>query len=311
MTDNRKDWLERRRSLLTASDCAAVLGVDSYRGPLAVYAAKVSDVQDENDNDWMAFGRDVEGAIANAYARKTGRPVMDRGATEIAVHADLPWLGATLDRVTSGTESMPAPIAEARADGPLELKSVGHGRTTPDAWRDDPPLNYVIQLQIQMACTGAQWGSLAALFPGYALAWRDMIRDDDFLNLALPKLEEFWLRVQRRDPPQADGTEGTAQAIKNLWRKEITGKRVELQPELSSVIEQWETAKKIKNDAEREVKQFEALIRAALQDAEVGVLPDRTYLTCKSIKKAAYSVQESEYRQLRRFTKKLLEENNK
>src|SRR5687767_8539180 len=114
----RERWLAERRELLTASDVAAVLGVDPRRSPLSVYAEKRG-LLEVAETPWMRWGRRVEGAIAEAYADETGRPVRDLGL-EIQRHPDVPWLGATLDRqVLEGSAAHPL---VAPGPGPLEAK---------------------------------------------------------------------------------------------------------------------------------------------------------------------------------------------
>jgi len=76
---NREQWLEKRRGCLGASDVAAVLGADPRRGQLAVYEAKVTGHSTE-DNRWMKFGRDIEGA--SRYFVVRSHAGQDDGATE-------------------------------------------------------------------------------------------------------------------------------------------------------------------------------------------------------------------------------------
>jgi putative phage-type endonuclease len=298
--DARKAWLARRKELLTASECAAVLGQDPRRGPLAVYAEKVGDVEVE-ETPWMRWGRRVEGAIAEGYAEETGRPVTDLGAHEIQVHPALPWLGATLDRQTAGSEKTPAPIDHGPFYGaPLEAKAVaGHKAAE---WREDPPLEYQIQLQVQIACTSATWGSLVALIGGLSLAWRDLLRNDRFLAAALPKLEEFWLRVQRRDPPEADALPGTTIAIKRLW-SEDDGETVALGHEALELVDGWEAARLRTTEAEERQQDLENKLRLRLQGATFGALPDGTFVTLKTTSRKGYTavVEPTTYRTLRRF----------
>jgi len=120
MTLSREEWLTERRTHIGASDVAAILGMDPRRGPLAVYESKVHGHSQE-DNDWMRFGRDVEGAIANMYAAKTKRDVEDLGGTWFQPHSSVSFLSSTLDRVT-----WEAPTDPDEPGAALELKHVGN-----------------------------------------------------------------------------------------------------------------------------------------------------------------------------------------
>jgi len=298
----REAWLAERRKLIGASEVAAILGVDPRMGPLAVYASKVSDTADVEETRWMKWGRRVEGAIADGYADETGRPVVDCGAHEIRRHPYAPFLGATLDRLTGGSLAHPEPI-EGMLRVPLEAKAVAGFKAK--EWAEDPPLHYQVQLQAQLACTGAQWGSLVALIGGISLAWRDLLRNDAFLAAALPKLEEFWLRVERRQPPDADGLPGTTAAVRALWSEE-DGETVPLDVEALELVSLWEKAKAIEKGTEDEIETLGNRLRARMGSASFGALPDGSMLTLRTTKRAGYTVQPTEYRALRRWWPKLL-----
>lgn len=292
----REQWLEERKNHIGASDCAAILGADPRRGGLAVYESKVTGYS-QPDNDWMRFGRDVEMAISNLYEAKTGRSTIDGGATTIEYHPDCTFIGATLDRRTWGSEENPAPFDPVI--GPLELKHVGDFSRSKE-WAENPPLNYQIQLQIQMACTGATWGCLAGMFPGYQLAWVDIERDDDFLEAAYPILERFWKRVQDRDQPPVD-SHRDLEVIKRLHPAE-SGETVALDAEWMNVANDWERAKEAEKLAKNEKKEIEARIRAEMGDATFGALHDGTSLTLKTTNRKARTttVAASTFRTLRR-----------
>jgi predicted phage-related endonuclease len=305
---SREEWLAKRRNYLGASEVAAVLGEDPRRGPLAVYEAKITGHSTE-DNAWLQYGRDIEGAIANFYAAETGREVRDLGATSIAVHPDIPevrdlgatsiavhpdipWLSATLDRQV---------WRDSESSGPLELKSIDPfgAKIRADEYRDEPLMHHVIQNQMQMACTGAKWGAIGALFPGYQLTHVDMDFDAEAFEAAYPILEEFWDRVQRKDPPPPDQLPGTLDVVRRLYSNE-DGTTVAIAPETFETVELWEAAKARKNTAEKEAKQLEALIRAELGDATFGQLGDGTLLTLKTTHRKAYTAKASSFRTLRR-----------
>lgn len=296
--DPRAAWLKERRRYLGASDVAAVLGADPYRGPLAVYLSKVGE-DDAAEKRWMRFGRLVEGAIAEGYREDTGRPVRDLGAHEIQVHPDVGFLAATLDRQTEGCDLSPAP---AGGPGPLECKAVA-GMKASD-WKDEPPLHFQVQLMAQMACTGAQWGSLCALLGGVAIRWMDLQRHDAFLARALPVLETFWLRVLRREPPEADGLPGTTMALRALYAYE-DGETVTLDAEALALVETMD-AHKISRSAEDEViESAENKLRARMGQASFGALPDGSLLTLRKIERGAYVVKATSYRTLRRIRPRL------
>lgn len=304
--DARTQWLMRRKESIGASEVAAILGVDPRRGPLAVYASKVGDI-DAVDTKWMRWGRRVEGAIAEGYTDETNRPNLDLGAYSIHPHPHLSFLTATLDRVTCGSATHPAPVASPTETpltvmAPLEIKAVSDKKR--GEWEEDLPLEYVTQLQAQLSCTGAAWGSLCALIGGLTLTWKDLLRNDDFLAATYPLLEEFWMRVQRRQPPEADGLPGTSAAVRRLWAAE-DGETVPLDAEALALVLEWEAAKTLKNSTGDKVDMLENQIRQRLGSASFGKLPGGSFIALKLQKRGAYSVQATEFRVLRRFRPKV------
>lgn len=287
MADKMENWIRERKEMLTASDVAAVLGVDPRHGPLAVYEQKITGWS-MRDTAWLKFGRDVEGAIGNLYEHETMRSVSDLGAYHISRHPDIPWLGATLDRVVE---------VDAKGRGALELKHVGDF-SRKDQWVDDPPLNYQIQLQIQMACAGLTWGSLAGMFPGYQLGYRDFSFDAEMFQNIVPVLEKFWHRVKTKNPPPADVLPNTLDVVKRIYSAE-DGETVDL--DCQDLVDEWETEKSTVSVSTKRKKELEILIRDKMQNATFGRLSDKTFLTLKTTNKKGYTAvhKPTSYRVLR------------
>ena len=293
----REQWLIGRRESIGASEAAAVLGFDPRRDALSVYAEKIG-VLEVEETPWMRWGRRVEDAIALGYADETKRPVIDEGGLHISRHPDIPWLGATLDRITEGIEETPAPCA---GKGPLEIKAVG--AFSRQDWRDEPPTHYQIQLQVQMACTGAEWGSLCALIGGLSLAWADLKRDDRFLAVALPKLEAFWRCVRLREPPVVDRAKSaTWDALNALWPDD-NGEAIALPGDTLQLVSEWEAHKEQRKQAEQHADDLEVVLRERMGSAAVGMLADGTSLSLKKQERAGYTrtVPPTSFRVLRRF----------
>lgn len=299
--DPRAAWLKERRSLLTASDCAAVLGVSPFEGPAAVWAKKVGEFEDE-DTPRFRRGRRLEPVVAEEYAEATGRLVTDPGAYIVLRHRDVPWLGATLDRVTSPSDAAPAP-GQASGEAPLQIKTVG--RWSAHEWDDNElPLYVGVQVQVEVAVAGATWGSAAAMtsLDADGPEVRDVVADPRFFAAALPLFEQFWLCVQRRTPPEADGKEGTTRALKRLWR-EASGETVKLGPDDVVLLEELERKKGEKKGAEGRIDELENMLRLRLGASTFGALPDGTFLVSKTVNVKGYTkaVEPFSYRKLTRW----------
>lgn len=293
--DNRNDWLEFRRKILTASDCASVLNANPYSGPFEVYAEKILGNK-KTETPAMRIGKALEPEIARMFSEQTQIDVYDPGEFEIVMHPTIPWLGATLDRVTE------------IGNHPVELKSVQSPGIDPTKWSFHPPEHYQIQLQIQMQCTEAEHGYLVGLFPRYRLEIFEAERDDEFFGYALPELKEFWDRIERKDAPPATGAK-MLDVVKRLYRAS-DDKRIRFNEEYESIAKKLQNLKNYAKDIETKRKEYEVIIRDYMKDAVYGELSDGSAIALPTVKNKGGTrvIQPFEYRPLR-FIKAKGEEN--
>jgi putative phage-type endonuclease len=305
----REQWRLARREHVTASDCAAILGVDPRRGPLSVYSEKLGLAQD-GDSIPARWGRRMQEAIVLGYREETGRFAEDRDPYELLRHPDLKWLGATLDATTAGSQSNPAPVAwedPATSPGnPLEIKAMGEWRR--EARDEEIPLPAQCQVQVQMACARASWGSVAA-FVGITkpVLWADLPRNDAFLAAALPVLERFRQRVLARDPDPAwaDSKPSTAEAIKRLWPGE-NGKTVALDGEANDLMDALERARAQGRESEKAERAAVAAIRLRMGEASFGgPFGDGSYIRQHRVGREAYEVAATSYVTVSRWRPKV------
>lgn len=288
--ESREVWLAERRRGVGASEVAAILGVDPRRGPLAVYAEKVGASEGEEEARWMRRGRRLESVIADEYAEETGRMVRDLGAYTLARHGTLPFFFATQDR------EVVAP--DQAGPGPLEAKAVWAGKV--DLWDQEPPVEFQVQLQAQMACTGAEWGSMVALIGGLRLWWKDMPRNDRFIAAMTDAVESFWTKhVGPGNPPAPDATEGTLRAIRALYPQD-KGTTITLPPEFFSAAQRLDVLKEEIKARETEQDSIEAHIKVALGENTWGALTDGSKFQWRVEPRKGYVVDPSEPRVLRR-----------
>ena len=290
----REAWLAQRLQGIGASDAAAILGVSNWSAPLPLYCEKLGIVEAEQKFlEALEWGHALEGPIADRYARETGRAITDPGRWTIRVSKDRPWQFATLDREVVDPQKGP---------GVVEVKNVGGHRA--DDWADEPPLQYQVQLQHQLAVTGYAWGSLAVLLGGQRFFYIDLDRNDQFIAALVEQEAAFWDRVQRQDPPPPDASESCRDVLKRLYPKEAPGKVIALGGDAVTWDRKRLDAKaqlEVAKAAEREADNW---LIAALGDAEAAILPDGTRLTYKAQTRKSYTVNETTFRVLRRTAAK-------
>ena len=59
-TMSRADWLAQRRKSIGGSDAAGIVGLSQYATPYTVWADKIGRFADQEDNEAMRQGRDLE-----------------------------------------------------------------------------------------------------------------------------------------------------------------------------------------------------------------------------------------------------------
>jgi putative phage-type endonuclease len=294
-TAERRAWLEERRTGLGASDVAAIFGVSPYKSALALYHEKRGDLPiPDSEREALYWGRMLEEPIAARYADETGRRVERCPPYEIRRHPTHPFLIATLDAVASAAPGLPPP---AGGPGTVEIKNAGFFRR--DQWRDEPPLAFLIQANHQMAVTGFEWASLAALVGGSEFFWTDLARNNAFIEVLIRKAGEFWQRVRDGVPPEVDGGESTKQLLKALYPRD-TGGVVHLGPEWVALDDELLGVKAEQKKLEDRRGELEAKLRYAMGDATTAVLDNGGLYTLKTTKRREFISPASEFRVLRR-----------
>jgi putative phage-type endonuclease len=262
----RRDWLEKRRLGIGASDAAAILGVSRWATPTMVYADKAGYPEPiEEQSEAARWGQILEPVVAKEFANETGRMVTMQG--ELLRSNEREWQLCTLD-ARQAVEGREGP-------GVLEIKT----STLDSEWRDGVPAHVLIQVQHQLAVTGWGWGSVAALLGGYGgfkMRWMDFERDEALIAEIIEGEAEFWDRVCRGEPPPVDGHPGTTAALKRIYNEpedvtiELGHDYLELDGRRAAIDEQMA-------DLKAELEAVNNEFRAAMGNATVAVMPGATW----------------------------------
>lgn len=202
------DWEKKHRSKkdVTASEVAIILGVHPHKSVFTLFHEKVGNLPHFEGNISTRAGHILEPFIAQLYREETKRFTVDPGAFTMYRSADIPWLWCTPDRFDD--------------DGRVvELKALG-AYSRKDWTNKTGPLEYQVQNQIQLYCTGREKGALAGLIATREFFAHDFDRHDRLLKNIIPKLAEFRERCINGDPPPADESHSTTVALKALHPKD-------------------------------------------------------------------------------------------
>jgi putative phage-type endonuclease len=280
---DRGAWLEARSAGIGGSDAAAVLGLNPWRSPLAVYAEKVTGKVDSAENEAMAWGTKLEPIVLAHFGAVTNRIV--RPAQELLRSRTDPHMLATLDGWQE-TE---------RGEGGVEIKCTGLA----ERWEDGPPPYVMAQVQHQLHVTGYEYASIAALFNGKQFQYWDVERDEPFIRHMVEVETEFWGRVEMRDPPEAGPTWADKEALSLLYPKE-TGTTVEIGVPGAEIDAALETLRLTEKKLKLEILAAENQLKALIGKASFAVLPTGVSYSYLTQSREAYEVKANSFRVLRR-----------
>jgi putative phage-type endonuclease len=288
----REQWLEGRKGTIGASAGAAALGLNPWQSPFQLYLQMTEDSPPLQENAAMRAGRILEPAVAQFFQEDTGREVISPPGDGLTIYknSDYPFLSSTPDRFQR--------MDGKKDDGLVELKT--STSFSKGDWEDGKvPVQYEAQINIQMATTGLSWGSLSVLFDGREHEYRDLvILPDDQMEVILKALEDFWKRVQDRNPPDPDHRD--LDAVKALFPESDPEKVLTLTMEQALRMEAlWmlktDYAKEVK-EAEKHQKDADAKLRMEMAGNEEAHAPDGTVYRLpttrveeKTVERPAYS----------------------
>lgn len=282
----RAEWVAARRTFVGASESAAIFGCGyADQSIITVWEEKVYGRREDSEHPRMMVGRLIEPALREIFAEVHGRPCHAAGLFTVRRHPEFPWLAATLDGLTDGNEI------------PVELKNVGAFNRLD--WEDEPPLKFQIQMQHQLAVTGAPYGYLFALVGGNEPVLKKVERHNLFIESLLLGLEQFWRHVTERTLPLADASEATSRALGRIFR-EREGVCVTLPPDAGRWAFALEAARSAKREAEEQERKWSNLLKGAIGEASEAVIPGYGRLTYRTVERDGYYVEPSRYRVLRK-----------
>jgi predicted phage-related endonuclease len=159
---SRDEWLGWRKADITASDIAAVMGLDEERTCARVWAEKTGLIGGNPQTEFLQFRECQEGAVLR-WLDRYGRPQWE------IVPAETYWrdpdirLGCTPDAMA---------IDPAREGlGCIQIKTVRQDIFENSWLRPDGtimiPLGYQLQTQVETTLTGAAWAVIVTEILGY------------------------------------------------------------------------------------------------------------------------------------------------
>lgn len=173
------EWFEARKSKITGSRIGGILGLSPFQTAAQVMRSMVREYHgapsEFNGNVATEYGSALEPVALFEYEMQTGLSV---DAAPFVLHPEYNWLGASPDGIVhpDGLIEIKCPFS-LRNGG--EFKSVGQ---LP---------HYHAQMQLQMACTGAEWCDFVQYSQPLGLSIVRVQRDPEWLPAVMPALLRF------------------------------------------------------------------------------------------------------------------------
>jgi predicted phage-related endonuclease len=302
--ENRPQWLALRQKDITASTVGGLLGVSGYQTPFSLFALKTGQIAEESDEPQLE-----ENAITlSPMARGT---LLEDKAAELLRILKPGWI------VKKGTDYYRDPGARIGAtpdliclddDGRKAVVQVKN----PEAsiyrmkWRQEdgsiePPLDYVAQAIVEAHLTGAELAYVGALVISHKTEFRlvPVPIHEGLITKIRDVVADFWRRVAESEPYAPDYARDGA-LIAMLNSGVVEGKTIDLSsdnhlPEIAA--EDSRLAAEIKERTERRAA-IKAEFLSKLGDASAATFQGGS-VSAALIRRKAYSVKESSYRQVR------------
>ena len=196
-----EEWLNNRLAGIGGSDAGAVLGINKYKSPYALWCEKTGRIKKNIDNERMRFGRDMEEYVAKRFEEETGKRVRKSGFSFQS--KEYPFMLANVDRLVVGE------------DAGLEIKTTSeYNKKTYDA--ENIPPEYYAQCMHYMAVTGLSKWYIAIYIPGVNLYIYEVLRDKEEIGALINAESTFWSYVENDQEPPIDGSDSTAEALYKL-----------------------------------------------------------------------------------------------
>lgn len=178
-----KEWLSWRKTVITATDCPAILGSSPWSTAYKCWQRKLGLIEEQKTNDAMERGKRLE-----PNARKQFIERYRINMTPVVVESsEFNFLGASLDGLSDCTKY----ILEIKCGGEKLYKQAGEGII---------PLYYMHQIQQQLLVTGAE-KCFYYSYNGTDGICIEVLPDPEFKTNYMPIAREFWRGVAFFEAP--------------------------------------------------------------------------------------------------------------
>lgn len=177
------EWLSWRKTVITATDCPAILGSSPWSTPYKCWQRKLGLVEDQKSNEAMERGKRLEPEARAHFVECLGITMIPA----VVESTEFTFLGASLDGISECGKYV------------LEIKCGGSNLHT-QAAEGTIPQYYQHQIQHQILVTGAEKAYYYS-YDGKDGVCIEVLPDPEFKEKFLPIARAFWKGVAFFEPP--------------------------------------------------------------------------------------------------------------
>lgn len=270
--DSREEWLELRKGYIGGSDAGAVMGLNPYSSPYAVWAEKTGKVKGFEGNLITEVGAYLENFVAMLFSDETGKHV--RRESRMIVNDEYPWACADVDRLVVHEKAL------------LEIKTTNSFPAMKKIRGGEYPEQWYCQMVHYLAVTGLERAYLAVLVNCRELRIYTLDRDQGEIDALMDAEKAFWSHVTNDTPPEADGSAATTEALGAMFPQD-NGESITLFD--TDLLEQRERLLTGKKALEKEIDAINNQIKDQMKDAERAVC-DRWTVSWKTQERKTFDV---------------------
>lgn len=253
MSNAREQWLQARSKGIGGSEITAVMGLDPYATPYALWERKTGRAGQSFDNKFTRAGNYLEEAVGQMFADEAGLEIY-KPEQEHWSHPDYPHLLGTPDRF----------VSMKHGDAVLEIKTT-QKRISREDITEGNALRWYFQVLWYMGITGKKTGFIAWLCNGVDFDYIQVEFQPDIFADMVQAGNDFWTNHVVADVPPPpltkddilrsigivlpDAIEGPAEALQYHYQiKENAAKIKELEEandELKTAVQLMMTDKSV------------------------------------------------------------------
>lgn len=278
ITVRSPEWYEARRTGVTSTDIAAILGVSPYSSEGDIARGKLYGEEEPTDPGTvrrLRVGRAVEAVIRAEDEAEHG--IRLRAVRRLVIHPTIPWAMTSLDFERVGEKT----IVEAKSSRSRD-------------WDDGLPDHVEVQVRWQMGVAGYPRAHIAVLRFGSDLACFDVDHDPSVFEGLIAIAEDFRTRLAAGGPfSESRDSIGRAYPFDS-------GATMLADQELEHLVAQFEAARQTRQLAEAREEDRKLAIKSRM--GEAALLVGRgwriTWRTSKPGKRTDWEHVAGDYRRL-------------